>query len=64
MTWVLLVIMIGPQNYATQVDSMHDKMDKCFERRQEIVKIIGEPIVNYQAVCIRTDKIKKPGKPA
>ena len=64
MTWILFVIMINSQGYATKVDSFHEEMDKCFERRQEIVRTLGTPIINYQAICVRTDKVKMPGRPA
>ena len=65
MTWILFIIMISPngEGYKTKVNSFHEEMDKCFERRQEVVELLGKPIVNYQAICVRSDKVKVPGQP-
>lgn len=45
------------EGYAIKLDSMHTTMESCFEQRERIVQYMGEPIVNYQAVCARTNKI-------
>ena len=57
MTWLLFVILMDAEGYAIKLDSMHTTMESCFEQRERIVQYMGEPIVNYQAVCARTNKI-------
>ena len=57
MTWILFVILMDAQGYEVILDSMHTTMESCFEQRERVVEYLGEPIVNYQAVCARTDQI-------
>lgn len=45
------------QGFEVVLDSMHTTMESCFEKRERVVEYFGEPIVNYQAVCARTDQI-------
>lgn len=60
MTWVLFVIMLHSTDYVVLPHSLHDTMASCFEERENIVKQLGEPIVNYQAICIKTDQTGNP----
>lgn len=34
------------------LEGVYDTMEECFESRQGVVRAIGEPIVNYQAICV------------
>jgi hypothetical protein len=56
MQWLLFVLIIEglphglPPNLL--LEGVYDTMEECFERRQGVVRAIGEPIVNYQAICV------------
>lgn len=53
---MLFVILVSGTEYYVQPDSMHMTMEECFQRRELIVQMVGEPIVNYQAVCIAVEQ--------
>lgn len=59
MTWIVFVILMSSEGWEVIADSKHDSMISCFERREAIVQQLGEPIVNYQVVCARTNLIGK-----
>jgi len=52
MEWILFVIILtfdGPQY---EMLGTFDSMEDCFEQRELVVKELGKPIINYQAVCV------------
>jgi hypothetical protein len=51
MTYVLVLItlFVSPE---TQYVGEYQTLSDCFAEREELVKSIGRPIINYQAVCI------------
>ena len=53
MTYILLLISLSTTgNFETETMQTFNKMDDCFEGREILVKSIGRPIINYQAICI------------
>tara|TARA_B100002019_G_scaffold64553_1_gene55361 strand:- start:5795 stop:5989 length:195 start_codon:yes stop_codon:yes gene_type:complete len=62
MKWALVVIALidghGPESF---LEGIYDNIYQCFEAREETVYELlgspnGNPPINHQAVCIRTDK--------
>jgi hypothetical protein len=62
MKWALVVIALidghGPVSY---LEGVYDDIYQCFYAREEVVYELlgstdGNPPINHQAVCIRTDK--------
>lgn len=53
-SWILVTILtVG--GVATILDqSRHDTVAECFNNRDLVILKHGRPIVNYQAVCIKT----------
>ena len=63
MFYTLVLILLSGGNVNAIVHSVHDRIDDCFETRNDIL-IKGKHTngffpENTQAVCIRTSKIKK-----
>jgi len=54
MSWILFIILIN-NNAPPSLTKLaeYDTMEVCFEERQKVVKQLGRPIVNYQAICVR-----------
>jgi len=52
---VLIVVNGGGVDHANV--KAFNTMDACFEEREVLVDKIKRPIINYQAVCVLTDKI-------
>lgn len=53
MTWILFIILLNIDESASITKlAEFNTMDKCFAERQNVVKQLGRPIVNYQAICI------------
>ncbi len=62
MKWALVVIALidghGPESF---LEGVYDSMYECFHSREDVVYDVlggeeGEPPINTQALCIRTDK--------
>lgn len=52
MVYELILIIASLQGHQSVSMGIYDTMDECFNSREAIVKIIGRPIINYQAVCL------------
>jgi len=52
MTHILFLIILTANGFSVQKVDEFDSMQQCFAAREKIVKQIGRPIQNYQAVCI------------
>lgn len=59
MIWVLVVIGFSGSIPHATTDSVHTTMDECFDRREDIIKILGRPIIDYQAVCLRISNLNR-----
>lgn len=52
--WILVLI-VFLNSHPTLIEiGRYDRMDVCFENREELVEKIGRPIRNYQTICIQT----------
>ena len=58
MIWVLFIIVLDAEQYYVSPNSVYSSMDKCFAARQVFMKTAPQPKVNYEAVCIKTDRVK------
>jgi hypothetical protein len=58
MIWVLFIIVLDAEQYYVSPNSFYSSMDKCFAARQGFMKTAPQPKVNYEAVCIKTDRVK------
>jgi hypothetical protein len=56
--WVLFIIMLDSDRYYVQPNSFYSTMDKCFEARDVFMATAPQPKINYEAVCVQTDRVK------
>ena len=54
--WMLFAIIITADGYGTMPQGPFATMDKCFEAREYFMDTAPKPKINYEAVCIQTDK--------
>ena len=57
MTWVLFVIVLEADRYYVSPNGMYKTMDECFEAREIVLQSAPQPKINYEAICIQSDKI-------
>jgi len=55
--YLLVLIVVNGTNVEHANVKAFNTMDACFEEREVLVDKIKRPIINYQAVCVLTDKI-------
>jgi len=55
--WMLFVIVLQADSYMVAPQGPFMSMEVCFEARERILTTFPEPKINYEAVCIRTDKV-------
>lgn len=58
MTWVLFVIMLEADRYYVSPTGMHQSMEECFAARDYFLATAPKPKINYEAVCIQSDKVE------
>lgn len=54
--WTLVIITIMQSTTGFEIVERNMTMSDCFQLREQVVKTLGEPPLNYQAVCVRTAK--------
>ena len=54
---MLFVIVLEADRYFVAPRGPFESMEVCFEERESILNTFPEPKINYEAVCIRTDKV-------
>ncbi len=57
--WMLFVLVLEADRYYVAPRGPFESMEVCFEERESILSTFPEPKINYEAVCIRTDKIEE-----
>lgn len=57
-TWILFIIVLEADRYYVQPNSFYPTMDKCFEARDVFMATAPQPKINYEAVCVQTDRIE------
>ena len=55
--WVLFVILLEADRYIVAPRGIFPTMDDCFAARQNVVQSAPQPKINYEAICIQTDKL-------
>ena len=58
MMWILFIIMLDADRYYVQPNSFYSTMAKCFEARDVFMATAPQPKINYEAVCIQTDRVQ------
>ena len=53
---VLIVLSSFQETVAVSRIGQYQDLSKCFDAREQIVKKLGRPIVNYQAICVIKEK--------
>jgi hypothetical protein len=56
--WILFIIMLDSDRYYVQPNSFYSTMDKCFEARDVFMATAPQPKINYEAVCVQTDRVQ------
>jgi hypothetical protein len=61
MKWILVVVGIFNGGAEVNNEGVYDTMEQCFYAREEIIweyfgNVYGQPPINFQVVCIPTDK--------
>ena len=56
--WILFIIMLDSDRYYVQPNSFYSTMDKCFEARVVFMATAPQPKINYEAVCVQTDRVQ------
>jgi len=54
---MLFVILLETDRYFVAPRGPFESMEVCFEERERTLATFPEPKINYEAVCIRTDKV-------
>ena len=58
MTWILFIIVLDTDQYYVSPNSFYSSMDNCFAARELFMATAPQPKINYEAVCIQTDKVQ------
>ena len=56
--WMLFLIVLEADRYFVAPRGPFLSMEACFEERSRTLATFPKPKINYEAVCIRTDKIE------
>ena len=56
--WMLFVIVLEADRYFVAPRGPYPSMEVCFEERERTLATFPEPKINYEAVCVHTNKIK------
>ena len=52
MEYLLLIISLNASTINLAQVANFETMDQCFTERDEIVELMGRPIINYQVLCL------------
>ena len=56
--WMLFLIILEADRYMVSPHGPFKTMDLCFEAREKILIMAPQPKINYEAICIQTDKVE------
>jgi hypothetical protein len=56
--WMLFVIVLEADKYFVAPQGPFSTMEKCFKAREVVMQSAPQPKINYEAICIQTDKVK------
>jgi hypothetical protein len=55
--WMMFLIILEADRYMVSPQGPFRTMDQCFEARDYVLQTAPQPKINYEAVCIQTDKV-------
>ena len=55
-SWVLVALIALDEGMQMIPSGVYPTMTKCFEARQYFMLTAPQPKINYEAVCVQTDK--------
>jgi len=55
--WMLFVIVLEVDLYYVASRGPFESMEVCFEARERTLNAFPQPKINYEAICIQTDKV-------
>lgn len=56
--WMLFVILLESDRYYVSPNGVFSTMGACFEAREVFMSSAPQPKMNYEAVCIQTNKVE------
>ena len=56
--WMLFVIVLQTDSYVVAPQGPFATMEDCFKAREYVMETAPKPKINYEAVCVHTNKIK------
>ena len=57
MEYILVIIVVLANGTAMGTNiATFPTMNECFEERELVVEDIGRPIVNYQVICVKSER--------
>lgn len=57
---VLIAVLTNGTVISLEKEQGYATMNACFEAREEVIKRWGTPIINYQVICVATDRKGQP----
>ena len=57
MMWMLFVIVLESDRYFVSPQGPFPSMEICFQARDRVMQFAPQPKINYEAICIQTDKL-------
>lgn len=56
--WVLFVILLEADRYYVSPNGMYPTMEECFAAHELFMLTAPKPKINYDAICIQSDKLE------
>jgi hypothetical protein len=57
MIWMLFVILLEPDRYMVSPNGLFTSAEECESARTVFMTTAPQPQINYEAMCIATDKV-------
>lgn len=58
MMWMLFLIVLESDRYFVAPQGVFMGMEECFKAREAVMQSAPQPKINYEAICIQTDKVQ------
>jgi len=56
--WMLFLIVLEANVYFVSPQGVFMSMEGCFKAREAVMQSAPQPKINYEAICIQTDKVQ------
>lgn len=56
--WMLFLIVLEANVYFVSPQGVFMSMEECFKAREAVMQSAPQPKINYEAICIQTDKVQ------